>query len=458
MGHFHRVARPANFRMNKPTKLSALGASVGLSLCFIVVYGACNYLTAHRTDVGMWHFEWEKYIPLLTWFIVPYMSIDLFFAAAPFLCKSREELAIHAKRIVFAILIAGGIFLIMPLKLVITRPEPTDWTGPIFQFLHSFDEPHNLFPSLHITLRAILADLYARRTKGGWRVAMHVWFSLIGFSTILVGQHHVPDVLGGFVLAAFCLYLFPTAQPVAPGLAASSPLARYYIGGAALCYGATFIRWPYTAWFLYPAFSLTLVAAAYLKRGPIIFRKSEGKIPFSARFLLGPYLLGQYFSRRYYRRKCAAWDEVTPRVWIGARLTAAESAEARQKGVTAVLDLTAECAEERSLRQLTYLNIPVLDLTAPTLEQLQQAAEFIAQQEKYGVVYVHCKIGYSRSAAAVGAYLLSSGAAATVDEVVAQLRRVRPSIILRPEVLVALREFQSALKSDRLKEPFRYPG
>jgi membrane-associated phospholipid phosphatase len=230
MGHFHRVARPANFRMNKPTKLSALGASVGLSLCFIVVYGACNYLTAHRTDVGMWHFEWEKYIPLLTWFIVPYMSIDLFFAAAPFLCKSREELAIHAKRIVFAILIAGGIFLIMPLKLVITRPEPTDWTGPIFQFLHSFDEPHNLFPSLHITLRAILADLYARRTKGGWRVAMHVWFSLIGFSTILVGQHHVPDVLGGFVLAAFCLYLFPTAQPVAPGLAASSPLARYYIG------------------------------------------------------------------------------------------------------------------------------------------------------------------------------------------------------------------------------------
>jgi len=437
--------------MNKPTKLSALGVSVGLSLCFIVVYGACNYLTAHRTDVGMWHYEWEKYIPLVTWFIVPYMSIDLFFAAAPFLCKSREELATHSKRIVFAILVAGCIFLIMPLKLVVTRPDPTDWTGPIFRFLHSFDEPHNLFPSLHITLRAILADLYARRTKGGWRVAMHVWFSLIGFSTILVGQHHVPDVLGGFVLAAFALYLFPTTRPVAPGLATSSPIMRYYLAGAAICYGATFICWPYTAWFLYPAFALTLVAAAYWKRGPIVFRKSAGKIPFSARFLLGPYLVGQYLSRQYYRRECAAWNEISPRVWIGARLTSAEAAEARSKGLTAVLDLTAEFSEECSLRQLNYLNLPVLDLTAPTSDQLRDAAAFIMQHEQIGVVYVHCKIGYSRSAAAIGAYLLTSGKVRTVDDAIAQLQRVRPSIVIRPEIVSALNEFQNKRDAGRAK-------
>lgn len=449
MGHLHGLACPASCGMNKPTKLSALGASVGLSLCFIVVYGACNYITAHRTDVGMWHYEWEKYIPLVTWFIVPYMSIDLFFAAAPFLCKSREELAIHSKRIVFAILVAGCIFLLVPLKLVITRAEPTDWTGPIFRFLHSFDEPHNLFPSLHITLRAILADLYARHTKGGWRVAMHVWFSLIGFSTILVGQHHVPDVLGGFVLAAFCLYLFPTTQPVAPGLATSSPIARYYVVGALVCYGASFIHWPQTAWFLYPAFSLTLVAAAYLKRGAIIFRKSAGKIPFSARFLLGPYLCAQSLSRRYYRRECAAWNEVTPRVWLGARLNSAEAAAARGKGVTAVLDLTAECSEERSLRERNYLNLPVLDLTAPTLAQMRQAVEFIMAHQERGVVLVHCKIGYSRSAAVVGGWLLASGQAKTVDEAVARLRLARPTIVLRPEALTALTEFFHELKQRR---------
>lgn len=431
--------------MNKPTKLAALGTSVALSLCFIIVYGACNSITAHRADVGMWHYEWESYIPLLTWFIVPYMSIDLFFAAAPFLCQTREELRNHSRRIVFAILVAGIIFLLVPLKLVITRPDPTDWTGPIFRFLHGFDEPHNLFPSLHITLRAILADLYARRTKGAWRVAVHVWFSLVGFSTILVGQHHVPDVLGGFVLAAFCIYLFPTTKPDAPGLAPCSPIGRYYVAGALACFAATFIHWPVTAWFLYPAFSLTLVAAAYLKRGPIIFRKSGGKIPFSARLLLAPYLVGQYLSRRYYRRECAAWNEVTPRVWIGAHLNGNEAAEARRKGVAAVLDLTAECSEESSLRQLHYLNLPVLDLTPPSLDQLRQAVEFITRHESNGVVFVHCKIGYSRSAAAIGSYLLASGLAATVDEAAAQLRRARPTIVIRPEALAALHSFHAGL-------------
>jgi len=54
---------------------------------------------------------------------------------------------------------------------------------------------------------------------------------------------------------------------------------------------------------------------------------------------------------------------------------------------------------------------------------------------------VHCKIGYSRSAAAVGAYLLASGQAATVTDVVEHLRQGCPSIIVRPEVWDALQTF-----------------
>src|SRR6185295_12032503 len=147
--------------MNSPSKLSAARVSGALSLLFVVVYGGCNWITTQRHDVGTWYYSWERFIPFVPWMIVPYMSIDLFFVAAPFLCRTREELRALARRIAFAILVAGLFFLLMPLKLGVARPEVAGWTGALFKFLHGFDQPYNLFPSLHIALRTILAHAYA---------------------------------------------------------------------------------------------------------------------------------------------------------------------------------------------------------------------------------------------------------------------------------------------------------
>src|SRR5439155_17411517 len=126
---------------------------------------------------------------------------------------------------------------------------------------------------------------------------------------------------------------------------------------------------------------------------------------------------------------------------IGRALTALEAAAAVRDGVTAVLDLTAEFSESAPFRATTYRNLPVLDLTAPTPDQLHEAVAFLAEEAAKGTVYLHCKIGYSRSAAVAGAYLLAGREAATVEEAVARLRKVRPSIVIRPEVMEALRAF-----------------
>lgn len=194
--------------MGKPSKFQAATCSAALSLLFTVVYGGCSWITAHRSDVGTWYYSWENFIPFVPLMIIPYMSINLFFVGGPFLCQSRNELRVLAQRIVFAILVAGACFLLIPLRLSAVRPQPGDWTGAIFRFLHIFDQPYNLLPSLHIAFRTILADLYARHTKGVIRWASHVWFVLIGFSTLLTCQHHFVDVVAGFVLAAVCFYLF----------------------------------------------------------------------------------------------------------------------------------------------------------------------------------------------------------------------------------------------------------
>src|SRR5262249_21104344 len=170
----------------------ALQTSVLLSVLFVVVYGGTNWFTAQRpdSDVRTWYFAWEltaiPYVPLL---IVPYMSIDLFFFLAPFLCRDEPELRVFVRRVVLSILVAASLFLLVPLKLAWPgRPGVGGWFGDLVEesctapFLMEY--PHNLFPALHIALCTILADTYARHTRGIVRVLPYTWFSLIACSTV----------------------------------------------------------------------------------------------------------------------------------------------------------------------------------------------------------------------------------------------------------------------------------
>ena len=444
MGNLHGIGGPAP----RTLRFRAAATSVLLSLLFLIVYGSTNWFTAQRpdADVRTWYFSWERtvvpYVPLL---FVPYMSIDLFFFLAAFLCRDERELRVFARRVVFSILAAAAFFLLLPLKLAWPeRPRVGGWFGDLVEASSTapllMEYPHNLFPSLHVALCMLLADLYVRHTRGIVRVLAHIWFGLIAVSTILTWQHHLVDLAGGFLLAAFAFHIFRESDARHP-VVANFRIGSYYAAGAAVVLIPARAIWPWGAFLLWPVASLGMVAAAYFGLGPGIFRKSDGRLPLSARLVLAPVLIGQYLSLVYYRRRCRAWDELAPGVLIGRRLGEADAAAAVQQGVTAVLDLTAEFSEAAPFRATTYLNLAVLDLTAPTQEQLHEAARFIAEEAAKGTVYVHCKIGYSRSAAVAGAYLLASQQAATVGEAVARLRKVRPSIVIRSEAMKALRNF-----------------
>jgi len=427
-----------------PVKFSkAALTSAGLSGLFMVVYGGCNWLTSLRHDVGTLYFEWERHIPFVPLMVIPYMSIDLFFVPAPFLCRNERELSTFAKRIIAAILIAGACFLLFPLRFAFERPHTGGWIGALFDWFRGLDMPFNMLPSLHIALRTFLGDIYARHTRGVVRLASNVWFSLISLSTLLTYQHHVMDVVGGFALAGYCFY-FIQETPAQLPVTQNRRIGIYYLVGAAIVGLAGVALRPWGVLLLWPVISFCIVATSYFGRGPGIFHKRDGRLPVSTWWTLGPFLIGQQLSLLYYRLQCRPWDEVEPGVWIGRRLNDREAADAIRKGVTAVLDLTAEFSEAKPFRAIRYRNIPIMDLTAPSREQLQEMASFISEESKKGIVYVHCKIGYSRSAAAVGAWLLAGGLCNTASEAVALLRKIRPTIVVRPEALTALEDFSDA--------------
>jgi len=109
--------------------------ALALSLLFIVVYGLTGWITSVRADVGTWVFDWERRLPFVPSLVLPYMSLALFFVAAPFLCATRRELGVFRRRMTTAILVAGAMFLLVPLQFALPRPPAAGWADAMCELL-----------------------------------------------------------------------------------------------------------------------------------------------------------------------------------------------------------------------------------------------------------------------------------------------------------------------------------
>lgn len=424
----------------RPTRVLAFAVACGLSLLFIVCYGLTNHLASRLGELPTMMFDWEPHLPLIPVFVIPYMAIDLLFFAAPFLCTTRRELMTHARRTAFVTLVAAMVFYIYPLELAIERPKVDGVFGPIFDFLQWFDQPHNLFPSLHVAYVLLLRMLYGRHLRGGWWFAFHVWFTLTSLSVLFVRQHHLADFIGGALLAMIAFYLVPTperarAMPPVGSVTPRRDLAAVYLGAAAAMVSVTIACVSAYTWewvlLLWPAGALAIVGSAYAGLGPHVFEKHAGRVSLPARIILAPYLIPLRITRAWYRRRIIPLDRIDDRVIIGRALAAEEARQAiAEQRIGAVLDLTAEHDEAAPFLTLPYRNVPIVDLTLPTDAQLTEAVAVLDELTREHVVYVHCALGYSRSAIVAAAHAIAGGRAASAEEAITLIREKRPGVAL----------------------------
>jgi len=440
MGHLHSVARRAD---RKPglTEAAALAVSARepclwrratawlclLGPFFFASYGTANWLAAQRADVGSIVFAWEYSIPFVRWTIVPYWSIDAFYAASLFVCTSKAELDTHAKRLLTAQIGAVMCFIAFPLRFTFARPETGGLDGFLFTALTSFDKPFNQAPSLHIALLAILWVLFARHVPRFVLWPMRLWFAVLAASVLTTYQHHFIDVPTGALLGFLCLWLWPdtAASPLATARLTYDQrrlrLASRYAGGGAVLAVLGFALGGTGLWLLWPAISLVLVAANYAALGAGGFQKgADGRLSLAAVVLLWPYMIGAWFNSRLWTRRDPAQAAIRDGVLIGRNPWPYQA-----DGVAAMIDLCAElpgCGGSRAF--------PMLDLVAPPPERLAAAAAAIERARGDGNVLVCCALGYGRSAAAVATWLVASGRAATVEVAVAEIRRARPRIAI----------------------------
>jgi protein-tyrosine phosphatase len=407
---------------------------IALGAIFYLSYGFANWVTGLRRDVPEIAFGWERSVPFLPWTIVPYWSTNLFYAAALFLCGSRAEVRTLARRLLAAQAICIAGFLLFPLRFDFAHPGVTGFFGAMFDALLSFDRPFNQAPSLHVAITAVLWAAYSRHVRGPLLWLIRAWLILAALSTLTTYQHHFIDLPTGLAAGLLAIAWLPYMRDRASADARHLRLAAAYTAGAALFCIQPLLFGEAGLILLWPAASLSIVAAAYFAANPGVLRKSHGALPLWLRVFLAPYTVCAWLSSRRHTLARPDANEIADGVWLGRFPSRADRAP-----FASFVDMTAEFSFDAA--PPTYRSIPLLDMLAPAPDRLARAAQAIVGLRDARPTLVFCALGYSRSAAAVAAWLFAEGRAASVKEAVGFVRARRPVIVLRRAHIEALEQF-----------------
>ena len=438
-------------------KLALVGA------LFYTSYGLSNHHAASLAYVPEIAFAWEHGIPFWAWTIVPYWSLNLMYAAAFFLCRDTREQNRYVARLVSAQIIATTCFMLFPLHFGWPKPPTDRLSGWLFDSLVAFDLPYNQAPSLHIALAIIVGAFYWTRFPK-IRLPLLLWQSLIALSVLTTYQHHFIDVPTGALLGWLVLWAIPQ-HGVSPFRrpfgtqgrlktseasfceAKTSPatrsreikIAMLYLAGAVLSallslFGGAWL------WMLWISVSLSIVAFAYLTDNAAVFQKqADGRLSAAATILLLPYLAGVRLNMAYWLRGKAKTARVRDDVLIG-------SVSGISDDLPAVLDVCAEypCPRYHG----AYSTLPLLDMVAPSENDLMQAASLLETlRRQHGKVLTCCALGYGRSAAVVLTWLLVYGSCRDLAQATAELKQARPQMVLPPETATAVEAAAGRLKN-----------
>ncbi|HGN1704966.1 TPA: phosphatase PAP2/dual specificity phosphatase family protein [Providencia rettgeri] len=421
---------------------------VFLAPFFFLTYGQVNTYTATLSNVPSVVFSWETHIPFLPWSIIPYWSIDLLYGLSLFICTTRKEQAIHGLRLIVASIVACIGFLLFPLRFSFPRPKTEGLFGWMFDSLELFDLPFNQAPSLHIILLWILWLRFRPHTPAKWRWLLHSWSVLILISVLTTWQHHFIDVITGCAVGILISYLLPIQtrwQWHYTGTPRSFKMSKNYGLGSLACFILAFYIQGIAWVLLWPAVALFFITIGYLGAGASVFQKTpDGYISPSAAILLLPYRLIAWGTYHYFAKHCAQPDVVNEHIVLGGRPLYPLQTQA-------VLDMTCEWPRNSYSEGLKYCSQPQIDLLPLSAEDIEQSVHTMDKLAQSGSVYIHCKLGYSRSATVAVAWLVHHQDAKNIDDAVMLVEQARPQVVLNAATKEQLNRWYTQYHLNRTK-------
>jgi protein-tyrosine phosphatase/membrane-associated phospholipid phosphatase len=417
-----------------------------MGITFFLLYGAANQYAGLSAPHPSFWMGWEKEIPFIPSFIVPYMSSDLMFVIAFFMPYTRLELRILAARVLFILLVSVAIFVLFPLQFSFNKP-PIDSYIFLFGLLEA-DLPFNQLPSLHIAFAIVLWTSMYKYLKPLWlKIFVALWFWLIVLSTLFVYQHHFIDLPTGAGIGFLAVYLIGEKRSLFLTTSFTTPrslkMGLYYLMVSIffmfLAFKVNTLHWLFL-WFFFSLFCVSIVYAFGLNR---LLAGREAKASFWQWLLFAPYFVGNYVSWHYYKRKLPLVTSVIPNVYLGRFPTKEEYQELEAKGIKHYINLAME--QQIQKEHSSQTRFPFLDQTIHAPEALHEGVLLIEKYKEEGI-YVHCTLGLSRSVLLISSWLLYQGF--TLEEVQQHISKIQPKYVKSSYMHINLEMYQKMLDTN----------
>ena len=196
--------------MTNKSRASVIWVALGFYLGFLFLWTLSHELSDMRSIRYPLYFEWEREITFRRWALPLYFSLDIAVILFPFFFRSWRDAIAPVGTILVQTAVAAIFFVLVPIE---PGYETTGVWGPYFYEYFWLDNLSrwNHAPSLHVAFAFTLACVIGKRNI---RLALcMLWAIAVSISTMLVHEHHLICVLGGFALFVFTMVtVYPALQ------------------------------------------------------------------------------------------------------------------------------------------------------------------------------------------------------------------------------------------------------
>jgi len=144
-----------------------------------------------------------QYLPFHPAWTVVYISIYIAQSLTLLAVRSKEECLAWSQSLCYSVGMATVIFILFP-----TEQPPVEhlkqlsgqWMD-LYRATATASTEANAFPSLHVA-SMLCTVWYSTQEKPSWfSLLMYAWFLAVAYSTVVLREHYLVDVLGGIVVA-----------------------------------------------------------------------------------------------------------------------------------------------------------------------------------------------------------------------------------------------------------------